>query len=280
MKQENIRKLYRASKRRRTWTITIALLIFAGYLFFFTSNLTIPQQISQATEIGKESYYAAQRSVTVYDVTYDKQAQLLEVVLALKNETYDNVNDYYFFPQVSGRRKYGILTVNPVIQDTLITVLRIEHLKPFDEVKIVFAPKLSENLDEIPNSVVGSLVFNRTNLKYEEIQTNRTRSDYLRYRFEAGLKTAQEALAAAKEEKQRILANVDAIEKESEQLTADMKYFTDDEKKQAKAKINAKKAEKAELLISAEKAQQEIELQEKKYKEAYDMLDKNFEEEE
>lgn len=279
IKKEKLKKLYQASKKSRSRAYRLVLFILAGYLFFFTSNLILPQPISTPSEIGRELSYAAQRSVTIYNATYDKEQQLFEVVMAMKNETYDNVNEYYFFPSVTGRHSYGSLTAAQIFNDSLITVLRIENLKPFDELKIVFAPRLSENLEDIPSSTVGTLTFNRENLDYAKV-SERTREDYLGYRFESALETAEEELSNAKAEKERLTSNLAAIEKENEELSKDMQYFTAEEKRQAEEKIKANKKTKAELALAIEKAQQEVEKQKEKYNEAYKMLHKNFEEKE
>ena len=262
MKTEVKRKrLYAASQKRHRRHVILLVSILLIYAFFFTSNFTLPQPISDATAMDVALRYSPDRSVTIYDAKY---------------YAYDNVNDYYFFLNATGRHRYEGLKVDTVIHDSLITVLRVSGLKPFHEARLIFAPKVSENLEEIPDSLVGALTFNKGNLKYERIDESLTRDDYLTYRFQSVVKTSKEALAAAHKNLEQLLAKQEALKRENEDLTENMKYFTSDEKQAAKAKMKANEKNWTELNLSIAEAEETIKVLQEKYDEAYRMLHKNF----
>lgn len=279
MKTEVKRKrLYAASQKRHRRHVILLMSILLIYAFFFTSNFTLPQPISDATAMDVALRYSPDRSVTIYDAKYDKEARMLELVLTFDNYAYDNVNDYYFFLNATGRHRYEGLKVDTVIHDSLITVLRVSGLKPFHEARLIFAPKVSENLEEIPDSLVGALTFNKGNLKYERIDESLTRDDYLTYRFQSVVKTSKEALAAAHKNLEQLTAKQEALKAENEDLTENMKYFTSDEKQAAKAKMKANEKNRTELNLSIAEAEERIKVLQEKYDEANRMLHKNFDE--
>lgn len=274
----NKNKMYSATKRRhikRTILLGSVILIYA---FFFTSRLTMPQTLSEATAVGVPLTYTSDRGVIIYDAIYDNEAELMEVVLNFSNSSNDSVNSFYFFADATGRRNYDNLGVEVIYEDPLITVIRLP-IKKFNEVKIIFAPKLSENLEEIPNNVVGTMIFNRDNLKYGHIDTEKSREDYLVYRYKSTVDLLEAAISESETKLNQLEKRKEALKNENIELEENMQYFTDDEKNAAKRKIEANNSTREDINESLLAVKNKIASLEEKYSEALSLYNKNFKQE-
>lgn len=231
-------KIYRESKAAKRKTVALISLIVVVYVFFFTSKLTIMSPLSEATAIGVPLTYTADRGATVYDATYDSEAEILEIVLNFTNSSGDNVNNYYFFLTAEGRGKYEDISVDVIYEDVMITVLRAS-IKQFREAKLVFAPKVAE-VSQIPESLVGTIVFNHDNLSYEKLK-ERTRAEYLAYRYEVLISQTKIEIENAEEDIKGFWEKIKALTEENTELSDSMKYYTEEEEAAAKRKISANK---------------------------------------
>ena len=271
----NKNRIYNATKIRRTKRLFIIGAVILIYAFFFTSKLTIPQPLSEETFVGVPLRYTPDRGVIIYAATYDKEAELLEIVLNFSNSSKDNVNNYYFFAVASGRHNYDNLHVDVVYEDTLITVLRVP-IRKFDEASIVFAPKVSDNIEEVPSNLVGTITFNRNNLKYDHIDTSRSREDYLIYRYESAVTSLKDEITEAKTSLENLKSRREALKAENADIEENMKYLTDEEKLAAKRKIKANESTRDEVNKSILEAENKIASLEEKYAEALSLYNKNF----
>ncbi len=255
-------------------TLKFVLLgVLAVYLFFFISNFLIPHTVSSGyTVLGEKYTYAADRSVTVYDAVYDKDEDLFEIILQLSNQTYDNVNDYYFFLVPEGRRTYTNVTVDIVIHDSMVTVLHVPDLKNFDEASLVFAPKLSDNLDEIPDDVVGTLVFNRNNITYDTIDQGKQRSEYILFRLQANIDAKRKEVESAEEKLIELKNKKEALFAENMDLQENMELYTSAEQEAAMAQIERN----GSLILEVDEAillqEEEIDRLEEEYEEICSLL--------
>ncbi len=249
-------KIYRESKAAKRKTVAFISLIIFVYIFFFTSKITIMSPLSEATAIGVPLTYTADRGVTVYAATYDSDAETLEIVLNFANSSGDNVNNYYFFLTAEGRGKYDNISVEVIYEDVMITVLRAS-IKHFREAKLVFAPKIAD-ISQIPESLVGTIVFNRDNLSYEKLK-ERTRGEYLAYRYEVLISQVKSEIENAEEDIKGFEEKIEALTEESTELSDSMKYYTDEEQASAKMKISANKEAEENQRQSILKTQYKIE---------------------
>ena len=268
-------RLYSATKRRRTKGRALMVAIALIYVFFFTSKLFIPQTMSEATDVGVPLTYTPDRGVIIYAATYDKEAELLELVLNFSNSSNDNINKYYFFMKAKGRHKYDNLQIDVIYEDSLITVLRVP-IKKFDEVSLIFAPKVAEKVEDVPSSVVGTLTFNKGNLKYGHIDTSKSREDYLIYRYESTIASLKSEITNAKSELERLKNRRDALKNENIELEENMQYFTDEEKNAANRKIKANESAREDVNESILATENKIVSLEEKYSEAISLYNKNF----
>lgn len=249
-------KIYRESKAAKRKTVALISLIIFVYVFFFTSKLTIVSPLSEATAIGVPLTYTADRGATVYDATYDSEAEILEIVLNFTNSSGDNVNNYYFFLTAEGRGKYEDISVDVIYEDVMITVLRAS-IKQFREAKLVFAPKVAE-VSQIPESLAGTIVFNRDNLTYEKLE-ERTRAEYLAYRYEVLISQTKIEIENAQEDIKGFEEKIKALTEENTELSDSMKYYTEEEEAAAKRKISANKEAEENQRQSILKTQGKIE---------------------
>ena len=272
---ENKNRMYNATKRRHTKRLLLLGTVFLLYAFFFTSKLTIPQTLSEPTDVGVPLTYTPDRGAIIYAATYDKEAELLELVFNFSNSSNDNINNYYFFMLAAGRHNYDDLHVDVIYEDTLITVLRIP-IKKFDEARLVFAPKVADRVEDVPNNVVGTLIFNRNNLKYEHIDTGKSREDYLIYRYEATVTSLKAEISATRNELEKLKNRRESLKNENIELEENMQYFTDDEKLIAKRKIKANKNTREDINESILAAENKLSSLEDTYSEALSLYNKNF----
>lgn len=263
---------YESTVKKHTMKFVL-LGVLTVYLLFFVSNFVIPHPVSSAYTVMGETYsYAADRSVTVYEAIYDKDAQLFEVTMELSNNSYDNVNDYYFFLVPEGRYTYTNVTVETVMHDSMVTVLRVPNLRRFDEASLVFAPKLSEDLNEIPDDAVGTLVFNRNNISYDTIDQERSRSEYITFRLQANVEVKQEEVKAAETKLSELENKRAALEKEIQDLQENMDLYTSSEQESILNKIEGNGEVILEVDEEIEKQKKEVQYLKAEYEEILELL--------
>lgn len=248
-------KIYKESKIAKRKTVVMLSIIILVYAFFFTSKLIIKEPLSEATTVGVPLTYTMDRGVTIYDAIYDEDAELLEIVLNFTNSSGDDVNDYYFFLTAEGRYRYDDITVDVIYEDVMITVLRIP-IKEFREAKLVFAPKVAE-VSKVPENLVGTIVLNCDNLSYEKIK-ERTREDYIAYRYEVSIMQLKNEIANTEEEIKGYNEKIKALEKENKELSDNMKYYTKEEELTAKRQIKANEEKQESIRTSIISSEEEL----------------------
>lgn len=268
-------KLYKETKARKRKSSTKIIIVVLIYVFFFTSKLTIVPPLSEATAIGVPLTYTVDRGVTIYAATYDSDAEVLEIVLNFTNSSADNVNNYYFFMTAEGRGKYDNISVDVIYEDVMITVLRAS-IKQFREAKLIFAPKVAE-ISQIPESLAGTIVFNRDNLTYEKIK-ERTRAEYLAYRYEISISQVKSEIENAKEEIKSFEEKIKTLEEENTELSDNIKYYTKEEEATAKRKISANKEKEENLRQSILNTESEIKTLNKRCDELELLYEENLKE--
>lgn len=236
LEQKN--KVYRKAKRSKTPLYLMGTILLV-YLFFFCSNLFIPQgeiHKETTTRMGEEVPFAENRTVTLIQATYSPKQQLMEIVLQYTNENYDNVDDYYYTLTLAGADTKG-LTVKPRFEESLITVLLIEDLpKDYKELTLLFAPK-TVAMDQITDEITGSVVLNAYNVTEGTVDTTKTKSAYLKERLEVVLDSYQKTLQRQEKQKQELEDRIDALLAEQEAFLENKRYMTEEEVQQGEAML-------------------------------------------
>lgn len=257
----DLKQKYKKEKVRmfRNIFFTIVVLI---YICFFTSNLWIPQELTDREDVtvaGKEiSYCMAERTCKVISATYDKEKEEFEILMQLGNRSYDGINDYYYAFDLTGAGKKHTV-IKEVLNDSLVTVVRVYNIKIFREMTFYVAPKLSEDIGDITDEETAFLIFNKYNLSYGSIDNNKSATGYLRDRLE-GLYTEylkKEERYQAKIEK--LQAELEAVKADSIELSESMEYMTYEEQIYAEKHISDNEKKEAEIAENIEKEKAKLE---------------------
>lgn len=261
-----LRKKHKNEKVRtfRNIFFTIVALV---YICFFTSRLWMPAELTSkenVTRPGKEiTYCSEERTYKVVSATYDEEKKEFEIVMQLKNRSFDGINDYYYAFDLSGASKRHTV-IKEILNDSLVTVVRIYNIKDFREMTLYIAPKLSEDISDITDEQTAFLTFNKFNITYGEIDDNKTAEEYLKDRikgiYEDYLKDEERQKAKIDE----LSAELDAAEKERMEISESMEFMTYEEQIYAQKQLESLDERNAEIKkkIEAEKGKLER-LQEK-----------------
>lgn len=255
-------KIYH-KKTKAKYPIIMAACIVMVYAFFFTSQLTLPEHISDrnlTTKIGQENDFSENRSYTLVSAKYSEEQKVMEVILNLQNENYDNVNDYYYALTSVGEDSSDI-KINEVYNEDLFTVVRFENLDPsFREINFMIAPKTVNDIAEVKDEDTASIILNKYNISdVQHIDLDKTKTEYAIERLEGMVGTLNERLDRQKEKLQELNTQLQALKDEESLLNEESKYMTDSEVEERKEHIQQNDNLQAEI-------EQEIVKQENKIK--------------
>lgn len=215
-------------QRNKVMRISILVVLVLCYTFFFSSKLLLPPIISPAsavTSIGQVTEYTDGRSAVLVSAKYAKEQRLMEVTLQLTNDTFDNVNDYYYSFELLGRSPKNV-EIKEVMNDQLITVLQFHNLKSFDECTLYFAPK-SGKLSDVTDDETGIFILNKHNIDYvNHIETGKTETDYLRERLHNVIAEYEESLETQNRKLEKLQTKVEALLNENAEMERNKKYLT------------------------------------------------------
>lgn len=224
-------KIYHEKKKtRKPIYIVIGVLII--YAFFFTSKLTIPQPItdkSDVTIIGEEVEYGDNRGATLVSAEYSKEQEMMELVLNLKNDNYDNINDYYY-ALTAVNEKSDKIKIKEVFNEDLFTVIRLNGVKKnYREIEFLIAPKLAD-INEITDDQTAILTLNKYNVtSVSKIKTDKTKTDYLKERLMGMLQQLEARLAKQEDKLEKLEVKKAALGKEIADSEKEQKYMTAEE---------------------------------------------------
>jgi hypothetical protein len=232
--------------------ITFLVIVLAGYAFFFLSDKILPIVLTDAasvTKAGAASEYTSGRSCTLISAVYSEDQRLAEVVMRFQNNVHDGIDDYYYAVKLIGADVSGV-AVTEVLNDNLLTVVRVENLGRFDEMTLLYAPRTAE-LKDVKNEQTGRIVLNKYNLTYAEIDVNKTANDYL-ISWLAGVAAGIEVeLADEKTAREDLFTRLSALEKENAGIEKNKGYMTSaelaDAVKKAESNLNLIAAAKVEI---------------------------------
>lgn len=228
------------NNRNKTMRVATIIIIILIYIFFFTSQLTIPNKItdkSETTKIGQNIEYGENRSYTLISAVYSEDQSMIEIVMQLQNSNFDGIDSYYYAHALTGSDEAGTYT-KEVINDQIITVVRINSVKEFDEILFQFAPKTSDDIEKIKDESVGEIVLNKHNLTYRKIDTKKTKYDYLKERLDTVIADYEKKLISTNNKISELETQVLSLTNENEQLEKSKSFITSQEYEDALIKIS------------------------------------------
>lgn len=252
-------------------SIIITLIVFAViYMIFFTSKIYIKDPLEPATKIGSNlSYMMGNRNVTLVDATYDKKQKLLEIQLDLDNNSTDNIDDYYYVPNIRVGNS-NKLTVREIYNKPMYTVIRVSNLKSsFREMKLFIAPRVN-SIDKIGDDEFIELTLNKNNIKFAPI-TNRSENDYLKERHTMLISDQKEKISKLEKEVSKMKDRLNSFDKVEKEFNANKDYLTDEEKASYKDRINSNNDEKEQLKQDIEDKNNKIGKEKEKLMQLYDI---------
>lgn len=230
-------KLYKYEKHQKLVFGSIGAVLII-LIFCFLSNFIFPAKLvskSDVTKIGIPYEFDSLRSFTVYEISYAKAQETLEVVLEFTNNNFDGVDDYYYALALTGASNKNI-KIDEVLHDTLLTVIRIHGVKPFDEAQLLFAPKYG-NMEDATDAQTGICTINKYNLQMVNSFDTKNKADYLICRIDVIIAKLEKQLKRENDNLQALRDRVKNLEKENLAMEDSKSYLTTDELSSADDKI-------------------------------------------
>lgn len=225
------RKIILQSDSNARTTRVFLLVLIIGYLFFFTSNMTIPDKITskeETTKINEVNEYMDGRSCQLLSATYDREQETMEVIVHLTNNTYDGIDSYYIAEKLNNGSTKNLVT-REVLDDPLMTVIRISNLKPhYREMQLMIAPKLT-SIDKVKDSQTAFITLNKYNVTQGSIDLNKTKQDYLAERLQTVLDSYQKEFNDLTRKDNDLEQQIENAKKQNEDLEKNKLYMSSKE---------------------------------------------------
>lgn len=260
---------YGVMKRKNTFYFYVVIaVIVGGYFFFLTSNQWMPTNAAaNLFSPLNETMQWNSRDITIERWEYSPEQEIMEVELALVNQSYDGMDSYYFS---AVDRKNDKLNVSKVVEDPDWIILQITGVsKNFGEVSLrLNMEESSDPLDALKmytNVHDVARVDSISAKEKKEYQADRLRREISIYdkTIEKATKTISELTAQNKN-----------MQKEIDRLNQDFSFQTDDQKEDTTERIS-------EIQSNQRSNQEEIEDQQKMIEEdqkRIELLQKQIEE--
>lgn len=233
------RKIILQSDSNTRTTRVFLLVLIIGYLFFFTSNMTIPDKITskeETTKINEVNEYMDGRTCQLLSATYDREQETMEVIVHLTNNTYDGVDSYYIAEKLNNGSTKNLVT-KEVLDDPLMTVIRISNLKPhYREMQLMLAPKLT-SVDKVKDSQTAFITLNKYNVTQGTIDLNKTKQDYLAERLQNVLDSYQKEFNNLTRKDNDLEQQIENATKQNEDLEKNKLYMSSKEIDNANSQI-------------------------------------------
>lgn len=233
------RKIILQSDSNARTTRVFLLVLIIGYLFFFTSNMTIPDKITskeETTKINEVNEYMDGRTCQLLSATYDREQETMEVIVHLTNNTYDGVDSYYIAEKLNNGSTKNLVT-KEVLDDPLMTVIRISNLKPhYREMQLMLAPKLT-SINKVKDSQTAFITLNKYNVTQGTIDLNKTKQDYLAERLQNVLDSYQKEFNNLSRKDNDLEQQIENATKQNEDLEKNKLYMSSKEIDNANSQI-------------------------------------------
>jgi hypothetical protein len=220
-------------------TIILFLLVFiGGYTFFFSSKVFVPPSLTSKENVtipGQTTEYQEGRTYSLISSEYSEEDRCMELLLEVSNQTSDGVNEYYYSADLIGGKVQGI-EIKEIYSTPIITVIRIENLKKFDEMLFLLAPKTKE-MDKISSSETAVLTLNKYNIKPVETIKDKTEYEYQIDRLNVLIVKYENGKNVLKKRVDDLTKNKVALLEENEKLGEELSLLLPEERQSAEQKI-------------------------------------------
>jgi predicted nucleic acid-binding Zn-ribbon protein len=242
--------------------ILFAVFITLGFTFFFLSGFFFSSGKASeelATIPGKTYDYSSGRTYELIEAYYSADEQVMEIIVSLTNRSNDGVHDYFWVLDAISPSAIKKAAVKESMSTGLVTVLRIEGLKPgYEELYLIFAPKLAEKEEDISSTDTAQFVINKYNTRYVSAIEKRSEKDYQLLRLDRAIAKTDKELALRYEQTETHQETIAGLTSENEALIADMDFLIPSEKTAAAETIAGRKKKIEELEDSIRKLEGEI----------------------
>ena len=176
-----------------------------------------------------EEEYTENRSVTLVSAEYSKDQEIMEIVLNLKNNNYDNVDTYYY-ALTAMNEKSSKIKIKEIFNEDLFTVIRLEGVKKnYREIEFMLAPKVGD-INEISDEMTATVILNKYNVDtVNRINTSKTKTDYLQERLVGMVDQLKDRLERQEDKLQQLKTKKSSLEKEITDSEKEQKYMTVEE---------------------------------------------------
>jgi hypothetical protein len=260
--------IIRNNKTRITILAGTAALLLV-YAFFFLSAVILPTQITakgEVTAIGSHVQYMEGREATLVSATYSERQQMMEIVMQLGNDSLDNIDTYYYALIADGNVRDAV-KIEEVINERLLTVIRVSGLRKFHEAEFVFAPKLKP-IEEISSVEEGFFILNRHNLKDGTVDVKKGKKAYLAERILSVIDALVQELDRASAGLSSLETKLAALQDSNNDLYENMAFMTSAEREQADRAIVSNQEEMVRVSEDIVSAKGDIALIESRIKDA------------
>ena len=218
----------RLNRRVRKWigdrrNLSLWFLLFAavaGYVFFFTSNLTLGYSgTHKSTALDTPVTFERNRTVTLSLWDYSPSQKLMEVELLFENGSFDGVDAYIF--EAAMRPGDKLVPVTAVIEESSFVVLHLTGIPDnFAEISL----RLKVNDDRF-NEVIR-LYCNAADVRQAEKISEKTKKEYMTDRLYKSIALLESEITGHEAAVTELEAKIDNIRKTVEELEQNKKYLT------------------------------------------------------
>lgn len=235
-KKESLICSVKRAKKKKSIILRIFLIVFfGGYALFFTSNSWYPSSsnLVSATKINRETSWV-NRQVSILSWTYSESQRLMEVQLEINSTAVDGIDNYEYSAL---DRKKGFFNVTPVIEQDDFVVLHITGIdKGWSEISLRMQIPKNKQTDDNSKKVL-KLYTNKKAVQRTNTIKNKTTADYMMERLNSKVSGYESAIANLQKENNNIQSQIDARNKDINDLRGREEYQTENEIEKTEAMI-------------------------------------------
>ena len=236
------------------------------------SRLYLPNKLTSeggVSRLYEKILFSENRSAEIQSLIYDKEQGIIEIMMLVNNKNSDGIDDYYYATSGVGNVffKNRKVEIEEVINNTLCLVIRLHHVKGFDEIEFLMAPKITA-LSETKDSDTLSVIINKYNLTEGIIDTKKTEKDYLIDRLAFSIQNIQNEISEKESKAEELSGTKAALENENVEIEKSKTYLTGSEIEEADGKISDNLSAIESIDTELSKIQEELLKLEKNLEEA------------
>ena len=226
--------------------IGIFLVIF---LLFFISNWMLPAKVSsEVTPKFTALDFSSNREATILSADWDKDSNMIELMLVYNNAAADGINEYYYAVEGIGYPGFREtkLEIEEVLNDPLCTVLHINNVFLFKELTLYLAPKSVDDISKVKDADTLTIVLSKNNLIEKSIYT-KDRVGYVNERLDISIKLNNKRIERYKKKVSDAEEKITNLKAENDRLNESLNLLTGNDYNNAYENISNNKAEISNL---------------------------------